>query len=84
MKIPFSRMLVRIAQICAVLCIVYLLSPGPLTLVLSRINKTREWDDAWLQNLYFPINWANQHSPTFQKCMASYLDLWDSPKRDGD
>jgi hypothetical protein len=49
-------------------------------LVLRHIDKDREWDDAWLQNLYFPINWANEHSPTFRKCMSHYVALWNSPQ----
>lgn len=78
MKIPFWRVLLRSGQILALVLVFYLLSPGPLALALHRIDRHREWDDAWLQNLYFPINWANEHSPAFRKCMASYLALWGS------
>ncbi len=78
MKTSYARILLRSVQVSALVLVVYLLSPGPLTLVLRRIDNNREWDDAWLQNLYFPIHWANEHSPTFQKCMAHYLALWSS------
>lgn len=78
MKTTCARILLRSVQIFALALVVYLLSPGPLTLVLRRIDKNREWDDVWLQNLYLPINWANEHSPTFRNCMAHYLALWSS------
>jgi len=75
------RIIVRGIRILSGVIVLYLLSPGPMTAILYRIDKDREWDDPWLQNLYRPISYANEHSPAFQRCMASYLEFWVPPPR---
>ncbi|WP_348544188.1 hypothetical protein [Chthoniobacter sp.] len=76
-----SRIIIRAVRILVGVVVLYLLSPGPMTAILYRIDREREWDDPWLQNLYRPISYVNEHSPAFQRCMARYLEFWLPPPR---